>query len=283
MQPLMRWPPFQHIFFDCDSTLTAIEGIDALAKTTGKSWRIGVLTDAAMSGQVDLEEIYAKRLRSIKPTKGQVQAIRQVYKQNTVPEATDVIAALTHLGHDLYIISGGLAEPVHEFGRFLGVPPDHIRAVGIEYDRLSGQWWYSQEEQPNTSERYLAFDNAPLTVSDGKAQIVQQLLEGASGRSLLIGDGVSDLLAAPAVDLFVGFGGVIERQRVRQEAPLFITSPSMAPLLAIAAGPASLRRLEDLGFRSLIKKVIDCVTDGAIEFNDQELKERFFRAWRSPH
>lgn len=279
----MRWPPFQHIFFDCDSTLTAIEGIDALAEASGKSWRIGVLTDAAMSGQVDLEEVYAKRLRSIRPTRGQVQAVRQLYKRNVVPDAVDVIAALSQLGHDVYIISGGLAEPVHEFGRFLGVPPDNIRAVGIEYNRLSGQWWYSQQEQPNASERYLTFDNAPLTVSDGKAQIVEQLLDGATGRSLLIGDGVSDLLAAPAVDLFVGFGGVIKRQRVHQEAPLFISSLSLAPLLAIAAGPASLRRLEDSSFRPLIKKVIDYVSDGAIEFNNEQLKERFYRAWRYPY
>lgn len=279
----MRWPPFQHIFFDCDSTLTAIEGIDALAEASGKGWRIGVLTDAAMSGQVDLEEIYAKRLRSIRPTKGQVQAIRQLYKRNIVPDTADVIKALSQLGHELYIISGGLAEPVQEFGRFLGVPPENIRAVGIEYDQLSGEWWYSQQEQPNASERYLTFDDAPLTVSDGKAQIVKQLLEGTTGRSLLFGDGVSDLLAAPAVDLFVGFGGVVERPRVRQEAPLFISSPSLAPLLAIAAGPASLGKLEETGFRPLVKRVIDTISDGAINFNDEELKERFYRAWRSPH
>lgn len=279
----MRWPPYEHIFFDCDSTLTAIEGIDALAETTGKSWRIGVLTNAAMSGQVNLEEIYAKRLRSIRPTRGQVQAIRRLYKQHTVPDAADLIGVLKHLGHELYIISGGLAEPVHEFGRFLGVPPENIRAVGIEYDQLSGEWWYSQDERPNTSERYLTVDEAPLTVSDGKAQIVEQLLGGTPGRTLLVGDGVSDLLAAPAVDLFVGFGGVVERQRVRQAAPVYISSPSIAPLLAIAAGPAALNRIEFSAFRPLIKKVIDYVSKGAIEFNDEALKERFYRAWRSTY
>jgi phosphoserine phosphatase len=278
----MRWPPYQHVFFDCDSTLTAIEGIDALARATGKGWRIGVLTDAAMSGQVDLEEVYAKRLRSIKPTKGQVQAIRQLYKQNLVPDAAELIAALSQLGHDLYVISGGLAEPVVEFGRFLGIPPDHIRAVGIEYDQLSGQWWYSQDERPNPSERYLTVDDVSLTVSDGKAQIIRQLVEDSPGRSLLIGDGVSDLLAAPAVDLFVGFGGVVERATVRQRAPLYIVSPSIAPLLAIAAGPASFGRL-DHSFRPLVKKVIDYVSDGAIVFNDEELRERFYQAWRPAH
>ena len=44
----MRWPPFQHVIFDCDSTLTTVEGIDALAKSAGKGWRVSVLTEAAM-------------------------------------------------------------------------------------------------------------------------------------------------------------------------------------------------------------------------------------------
>ncbi|MCC6606951.1 MAG: phosphoserine phosphatase, partial [Anaerolineae bacterium] len=32
----MRWPPYKHVFFDCDSTLTTVEGIDVLAETAGK-------------------------------------------------------------------------------------------------------------------------------------------------------------------------------------------------------------------------------------------------------
>ena len=279
----MRWPPYKHVFFDCDSTLTAVEGIDAMAEASGKSWRVGVLTGAAMSGDINLEEIYAKRLRTVRPTRGQVQAIRRVYKQNVVPDAIELIATLTYLGHEVYIISGGLAEPVHEFGRFLGVPAEHIRAVGIEYDHLSGEWWYSQDELPNVSERYMSYNEAPLTVSDGKAQIVSQLLAGQTGRSLLIGDGVSDLLAGPAVDLFVGFGGVADRAQVHEQAPLFISSPSLAPLLAIATGPGLLQRIDNATFRPLLKKVIDYVTNGAIEFNDEQLKERFYRAWRSPY
>jgi phosphoserine phosphatase len=278
-----RWPPYKHVFFDCDSTLTAVEGIDAMAEASGKSWRVGVLTDAAMSGDINLEEIYAKRLRTLRPTRGQVQAIRNVYKQRVVPDARELIAVLTHLGHEIYIISGGLAEPVQEFGQFLGVPAEHIRAVGLEYDRLSGEWWYSQDETPNVSERYMSYDDAPLTVSDGKSQIVKQLMTGQSGRSLLVGDGVSDLLASPAVDLFVGYGGVADRRQVHEQAPLFISSASLAPLLAIAAGPGQLGQIDSPAFRPLLKRVIDTVSNGAIEFNDQQLKERFYGAWRGAY
>ena len=59
----MRWPHYEHVFFDCDSTLTAVEGIDVLAESAGKGQRVAVLTQAAMDGHVDLEDVYEKRLR----------------------------------------------------------------------------------------------------------------------------------------------------------------------------------------------------------------------------
>ena len=197
----MRWPPYEHIFFDCDSTLTAVEGIDILAETAAKKWRVETLTNAAMNGELDLGEVYGKRLQAIKPTRKQVQAIKQIYKRNLVEDAAEVIAILHDLGHKVYIISGGLAEPVAEFGVWLGVPRERIRAVGLSYNALSGHWW-----QPETTweEQYLNFEQGSLTISDGKAEIVRELLGEQDGRSLLIGDGSSDLLASRAVDLFVG-------------------------------------------------------------------------------
>jgi phosphoserine phosphatase len=280
----MRWPPYKHVFFDCDSTLTTIEGIDALAETSGKSWRIGVLTEAAMSGDIDLEEVYAKRLQALKPTRGQIQAIRKIYKKNIVPDAAEVVGALQYLNHQVYILSGGLAEPVVEFGRFLGLPLDHIRAVKVEYDQLSGDWWQQiNDEQLNVSERILSFPNDSLTVSDGKAKIVKELLDDQLGRSLFVGDGVSDLLASRAVDLFVGFGGVITRARVQSEAPIFITSSSLSPLLALAAGPASLASLEKSEYQVVAEKARILINQGAISFQSEELNDKFYKAWRAAH
>ena len=82
--PVMRWPPYKHVFFDCDSTLSTVEGIDVLAETTGKKWRVEVLTNAAMDGKLDLEDVYAKRLQAVRPTHEQIQKIRSVYKRNIV-------------------------------------------------------------------------------------------------------------------------------------------------------------------------------------------------------
>jgi phosphoserine phosphatase len=279
----MRWPPYRHVFFDCDSTLTTVEGIDALAEIAGKGWRVSVLTGAAMNGQVELEDVYDLRLRALKPTHGQVYSLRQVYKHHAVPDAAETIAALQALGHEVYIISGGLAEPVEEFGLFLGVPRDHIRAVAIEYNELSGRWWHSDEERPNAGERYLATEGRPLTVSDGKARIVRELLADQRGRSLLVGDGVTDLLAGTAVDLFAGYGGVVSRPRVRREGAVFLSQPSLAPVLALAAGPSCFQRLSGTPHQPTAEKAMALVGQGAITFRDEHTRAKFHQAYQAVH
>jgi phosphoserine phosphatase len=279
----MRWPPYKHIFFDCDSTLTTVEGIDVLADLAGKGVRVGILTDAAMNGDLALEDIYAKRLKALKPTRGQVVKIRQIYKQNIVQDAAELIAALQRLGHQVYIISGGLAEPVIEFGLFIGVPRENIRAVGLQYNALSGNWWQRLDEHPNASERYLSYTEGGLTVSDGKAQIVKELLGDQVGRTLLIGDGVSDLLAGSVVDLFVGFGGVVKRKRVAQEAAVYIESESLAPLLALAAGPVAAHYLQGTIHQPIVEKANKLISMGVINFQNEQFKNKFHSAWNTAY
>ncbi len=272
----MRWPYYKHIFFDCDSTLTTVEGIDVLAEEVGKKWRVEVLTNAAMDGKVELEAVYGKRLKAIHATHAQIRKIRTAYKRNIVEDAQAVIAALQALNHEVYIISGGLAEPVIEFGIFLGVDRDHIRAVGVDYDKLSGDWWISPTQRmPNQIERYLAFDEGDLTVSDGKANVVKELLGDANGRSLLIGDGNSDLHAKTAVDLFAGFGGVVTREHVLANAPAFIHTKSIAPLLVLATGPAAFRLVKGTPHEAVFVKGLELIQAGAISFKDEQLKEKF--------
>lgn len=278
----MRWPPYEHVFFDCDSTLTAVEGIDILADFAGKKWRVEVLTQAAMNGELDLAEVYAKRLRAVKPTRQQIWQIRQVYKRHVVEDAAAVIGMLQASGHQVYIISGGLAEPVMEFGLYLGVPRQNIRAVGVNYNQLSGRWWEDYQDQ----ERFLGYEAGALTISEGKAQIVRELLGKQRGRTLLIGDGHSDLLAGtavspPVINLFVGYGGVVSRPRVRDNAPAFINSPSLLPLLTLAGGPSILHRLQETDYQPLIKKTIHLIETGAITFNDEQLKTKFNLAFRT--
>lgn len=233
----LRWTSFDLIFFDCDSTLSAIEGIDELARFKGKEWRVGVLTEKAMNGDLDLAEVYGKRLQAIRPTRGQLKAVEERYWETIVPDTEAVIAALRFLGKQIFVVSGGLAEPVRGFAKRLGVGPENVRAVELEYNELSGDWWRYYQPETRHRQTYLDYNEGPLTVSSGKPAIIESLAHGKFGRRLMVGDGASDLATKPVVDLFVGFGGVVARDKVKNEADVFVHLNSLAPILPLAAGP----------------------------------------------
>ncbi|MEW5960718.1 MAG: HAD-IB family phosphatase [Chloroflexota bacterium] len=233
---LPGWPGFQFIFFDCDSTLSTIEGIDELARQKGKFDEIKRLTDAAMDGEVHLQNIYDRRLNLLQPTRAEIRQLERHYRQTVVPHAVEVIKALQEVGKELFIVSGGLLAAVRPFGEWLGIPGHNIRAVDVRYNLLSGQWWDYQQDRwgPRPDVVYLDPEQTPLIQSHGKADVIRELIGGRAGRAMLIGDGVSDLAARPAVTAVVGFGGVMIRQRVAAEADIFIKAPSLAPLLFLA-------------------------------------------------
>ena len=267
-QPIgrVRWPEFSHVVFDCDSTLSTIEGIDILASGLGLENEVAAMTDAAMEGQVDLSDVYGARLAILQPSRHDVTALRSSYKRNVTPDAVAVVAALHEIGVSVYVVSGGLQEPVEDFAVSLGIDPTHVAAVSTQHDQLSGQWWTASQEGV---EKYAGYEAGALTRSDGKADVIARLLQGKSGRTMLVGDGASDLAAADAVDLFVGFGGVVDRPRVREAAEVFVSTPSLAPILPLAAGPGGAARFTSAAARATLYAGLDLVRSGSVTFNSQ--------------
>lgn len=277
-----RWTSYDLIFFDCDSTLSTIEGIDELAKLKGKEWRVGLLTDKAMNGDLDLAEVYGKRLRAIRPTRGQLKAIEKRYIETTVEDAQEVINALQFTGKEVFIISGGLVDAVRGFGRRLGVDPDHIRAVELEYNELSGEWWRYHEPQAQHDQTYLEYVEGPLTISSGKPDIINELAGSQHGRRFMIGDGSSDLATRSVVDLFVGYGGVVSREKVKAESDVFIQTLSLAPVLPLAAGPAGYEKVKGTPHQALFEKGIRLAleSDDGVLFHDDEQRGVFKAAFQ---
>lgn len=269
------WTSYDLIFFDCDSTLSTIEGIDELARLKGKEWRVGVLTDKAMNGDLDLAEVYGKRLQAIRPTRGQLKAIEERYWETLVPDAQAVIDALRFLRKEIFIISGGLAEPVRGFGNRLGVSADRIRAVELEYNQLAGDWWRYYEPQTQHTHTYLDYQVGPLTVSSGKPTMIKELAGNLPGRRLMVGDGMSDLVTREVVDLFVGFGGVVARQKVEENAAAFIHSETLSPVLPLAAGPGGYRRVIGTSHQTVFERGIALALDGGLTFHGADERHAF--------
>ncbi len=104
----MRWRSYPVTLFDCDSTLSAVEGIDELPSDPEALEEVAALTDSAMQGDTPLEEVYGRRLSLLNPTRGEIRGVKSKYKAAAVPDAQAVIAALNETGTETWIISGGL-------------------------------------------------------------------------------------------------------------------------------------------------------------------------------
>jgi phosphoserine phosphatase len=211
-------PPFASVWFDCDSTLSAIEGVDELLRWAPVALRDQVLalTRRAMAGELPLDAVYERRLRLLAPRQEHLEAVGRLYCERAVPDAREVVAALRALGKQVGIMSGGMLPAVRALAQQLCVEPRHVHAVAVSFD---------------ASGAYSDFDRAsPLWRNGGKRELVRAL--PATARPLaFVGDGVTDLETQGAADLFVGYGGVAVREVVRARAQRWFATPSLAPVL----------------------------------------------------
>jgi phosphoserine phosphatase len=276
------WLGYDEVFLDCDSTLSAIEGVEELARFKGIESPITRMTERAMEGEIPLEQVYAERLRLLHPTREDLRRIALRYRERVVPDVRELIAALHFLGRRVHIVSGGLAEPVLSFGSWLGIPTDCIHAVGLEFDQLAGRWWEYSREAANPAERYLDFVPGPLSESRGKGVLIGEVRR-KPGRALLVGDGISDLLARPAVELFVGFGGVVRRERVAAEADVYVVATSLAPILPLAARAEEYERCHGTPHQTVFDKGLALIFEGAAMFHHHERKASFHASYQAVH
>lgn len=200
-------PRYRFVFFDVDSTLVTIEGIDELAAGNEE---IAALTKAAMNGELPLDQVYAKRLGIIRPTLQQVEALGARYVASLVAGASETIAALQAAGVQIHLVTAGIAQAIAPLAAHLGIAARAVHAVPLRF---------------NAAGEYEDFDRRSfLTRAGGKELVVRDIRARSHGKAAFVGDGISDLEAAPAVDLFIGFGGVAVREKVKEGAGAFAVS-----------------------------------------------------------
>ena len=206
---------FDVICFDCDSTLSKIEGIDELARRVGMGEEMSKLTDLAMNGIVPLEAVYERRLSLIRPDQYSINWLADFYIAEIVEGVKDVFAALLAQDKTVHIISGGLRQAILPLADHLGLPESHVHAVDIYF---------------NEDGSYLNYDlNSPLARTGGKAVVVGTLK--GQGSLVMVGDGKTDMEAKEAGAYVLGFGGVVDRAIVRELADFYTTEPTLLSVL----------------------------------------------------
>lgn len=207
---------FDVVGFDCDSTLSRVEGIDELARRVGIFDKVANLTNLAMNGELALEDVYENRLDLIKPDKAAIDWLAQLYIDEVVLGARDTISKLLQQQKQVHIISGGLRQAILPLAEYLGVAEQQVHAVDIRFD-----------EQGD----YLDFaKDSPLASSGGKAKICRQIMNNSDAFAM-VGDGKTDLEAKQAGATVIGFGGVVARDTVKEQADYFVTEPSLTAVL----------------------------------------------------
>jgi phosphoserine phosphatase len=211
---------FGSVIFDCDSTLSAIEGIEELAHAHREE--IARLTEAAMRGEIPLEDVYGRRLALVRPTRDQVNALGDRYVRTLVTDARETVAALLSEHIEVRVMSGGIRQAVVTLAISLGLTERAVAAVDVHFDE-NGE--------------YAGFDeDSPLARSGGKRIVLERWLPELPRPIMLVGDGATDLEARPPADTFVAFTGVVERPVVIEAADAIVRTPSLAPVLVLALG-----------------------------------------------
>ncbi len=110
------------VCFDMDSTLIDAEVIDELAKAAGVGEQVAEITEAAMRGELDFKQSFARRMALLKGLDESVLA--GIAAQLQLNEGAEkLISSLKKLGYKTAILSGGF----NYFGRYLQAK------LGIDY------------------------------------------------------------------------------------------------------------------------------------------------------
>ncbi|XP_074640792.1 phosphoserine phosphatase-like [Tubulanus polymorphus] len=204
------WRNADAVCFDVDSTVCKEEGLDELAKFCGKGEEVANWTKKAMGGSITFRVALTERLNLFRPSQLQIMKFKELHPLSLTPGIKELVKILTSKQKDVYLVSGGFRALIEPVASELGLPVENVHCNKLLF---------------NSEGNYIGFDeNQPTSASGGKTCVVAQLIEKNRYKSLvMIGDGMTDFEACPPAAAFIGFGGNIIREKVKQSASWFVT------------------------------------------------------------
>ena len=225
MDVLSTWRRATAVCFDMDCTCSQDDSLDGLAEFAGKGEEVKKITDMAMNGEMGLEEALVKRLQIINPTPQMIKEFLAAHppESRLTPGIKDLVSNLQKRGISVYIISGGFRPLALPFAKLLNIPPENVYANRI---------YFTTDDETGMPTVYAGYDTEqPTAKQGGKPEAIKALRSKHPLEDVvMIGDGITDLEAARmpgGADLFIGYGGVVERQEIRESADFYITDFSV--------------------------------------------------------
>jgi phosphoserine phosphatase len=222
--------PINAVCFDCDSTLSSLEGIDFLARENNVENDAAKLTEQAMSSSGLSPSLYQDRLDLVKPTLSQLKHLATQYRETQTRDLDITLAILQQLNKTVFIISAGNNPAVMIFGQQLGIPENNIYAVDLYFDE-QGQY----RDHDRTS---------PLICNGGKINCIHTIQQ-QHPRVAHIGDGLNDLDTQGHATRFIGFGGQAHRKNIAGKAEYYIQHQSMLAILPLLLTEAEAQSLPE--------------------------------------
>uniref|UniRef100_A0A4W2BRB2 Phosphoserine phosphatase n=1 Tax=Bos indicus x Bos taurus TaxID=30522 RepID=A0A4W2BRB2_BOBOX len=193
------------VCFDVDSTVIQEEGIDELAKFCGVEDAVSEMTRQAMGGAVPFKAALTQRLALIQPSREQVQRLLAEHPPHLTPGIRELVSRLQERNVQVFLISGGFRSIVEHVASKLNIPSTNVFANRLKF-------YFNGE--------YAGFDETqPTAESGGKGKVIKLLKEKFHFKKIvMVGDGATDMEACPPADAFIGFGGNVIRQQVKDNA-----------------------------------------------------------------
>jgi phosphoserine phosphatase len=214
------------VCFDVDSTVQLDESIDVLAAFAGKGEQVSAMTNSAMSGSMKFEDTLKARLDLILPSRQMVKKCLQEHPVRFSPKLPEFVALLTKkYNKKVFLVSGGFTGMIYPIADALDLPRSHVFANVL---------LFSDEDEEGS---YKGFDPTAFTSrSGGKARAIEHIIENILKKkqdsdddkkeikTIMIGDGATDLEAKPPANAVIGYGGVVVREKVKNGADWFVMS-----------------------------------------------------------
>lgn len=195
------------ILFDLDSTLIKIEGFDEIGARKGIRNKIAEITKKTMDGELPFAEAFAQKLNILSPNLDDVEWLIEKCEDHIETNAIETIESLKQNGVKVGILSNGLEKVVKAFGQKYGFDMDYCIGLFANFDTEGNFAGLSSDD--------------PLTKDDGKSTIIKSIKNSKNDKIIFVGDSAKDMEAGKNADLFVGYGGVVEREKVVRNAEHF--------------------------------------------------------------